>query len=155
MIRQDPYQLANDIPGIGFPIADKIAINLGIEKNPYDRAQSCILHILREATRDGHVYVNEKDLLERISDPYEIDSQTAGESIEDLTNSGDIVAEYLSDTADGRAIYLKSMWQAEHVKGRLEELHPGLEVELLGMSTKGDKIQDKQFEVKIIPPPEG
>ena len=114
MIRQDPYQLANDIPGIGFPIADKIAINLGIEKKPYDRAQSCILHILREATRNGHVYLNEKDLLEQTSDPYEIDSATAGESIEDLTNSGDIVAESLSDKADGRAIYLKSMWQAEH-----------------------------------------
>ncbi len=114
IMRQDPYQLANDIPGIGFPIADKIALNLGIEKNLYDRAQSCILHILRESTRDGHVYVNEKDLLERISDPYEIDSQTAGESLDDLSNSGDIVAESLSGKADDRAIYLKYMWQAEH-----------------------------------------
>lgn len=35
-----------------------------------------------------------------------------------------------------------AMWQAEHVKARLEALHPGLEVELLGMSTKGDKILD-------------
>jgi len=34
------------------------------------------------------------------------------------------------------------MWQAEHVKARLESLHPGLEVELLAMSTKGDKILD-------------
>ncbi|RLC27308.1 MAG: ATP-dependent RecD-like DNA helicase, partial [Deltaproteobacteria bacterium] len=114
IIRQDPYQLANDIPGIGFPIADKIAINIGIESNPYDRAQACILHILREATRAGHVYVHEKDLLGHISDPYEIDSQTAGESLEDLSISGDIVAEALSDMSDDRAIYLKHMWQAEH-----------------------------------------
>jgi len=35
-----------------------------------------------------------------------------------------------------------AMWQAEHVKTRLESLHPGLEVELLAMSTKGDKILD-------------
>ena len=35
-----------------------------------------------------------------------------------------------------------AMWQAEHVKARLESLHPGLEVELLAMSTKGDKILD-------------
>ncbi len=35
-----------------------------------------------------------------------------------------------------------AMWQAEHVKARLEALHPGLEVELLAMSTKGDKILD-------------
>lgn len=35
-----------------------------------------------------------------------------------------------------------AMWQAEHIKARLEALHPGLEVELLGMTSKGDKILD-------------
>jgi hydroxymethylbilane synthase len=35
-----------------------------------------------------------------------------------------------------------AMWQAEHVKAQLQQAHPGLEVELLGMSTQGDKILD-------------
>ncbi len=35
-----------------------------------------------------------------------------------------------------------AMWQAEHVAARLEALHPGLKAEILGMSTKGDKILD-------------
>ena len=35
-----------------------------------------------------------------------------------------------------------AMWQAEHVKSRLEQAHPGLTVELMPMSTKGDKILD-------------
>ncbi|UZE96452.1 hydroxymethylbilane synthase [Alkalimarinus alittae] len=35
-----------------------------------------------------------------------------------------------------------AMWQAEHIKARLEELYPQLEVELLGIATKGDKILD-------------
>lgn len=35
-----------------------------------------------------------------------------------------------------------AMWQAEFVKAQLEEAHPGLEVILLPMSTKGDKILD-------------
>lgn len=35
-----------------------------------------------------------------------------------------------------------ALWQAEHVAARLRALHPGLEVELLGMSTKGDRILD-------------
>ena len=35
-----------------------------------------------------------------------------------------------------------AMWQAEFVKAKLEEAHPGLEVKLLPMSTKGDKILD-------------
>lgn len=35
-----------------------------------------------------------------------------------------------------------AMWQAEHVKSALEQAHPGLQVELMGMSTQGDKILD-------------
>lgn len=35
-----------------------------------------------------------------------------------------------------------ALWQAEYVKAELQKNHPGLQVELLGMSTKGDKILD-------------
>lgn len=35
-----------------------------------------------------------------------------------------------------------ALWQAEHIKARLEALHPGLHVELLPMSTRGDVILD-------------
>ncbi len=35
-----------------------------------------------------------------------------------------------------------AMWQAEHVAAALGQAHPGLEVEILGMSTQGDKILD-------------
>ena len=35
-----------------------------------------------------------------------------------------------------------AMWQAEYVKARLEAIHPDLTVELLGMTTRGDKILD-------------
>ncbi len=35
-----------------------------------------------------------------------------------------------------------AMWQAEYVRDRLMAIHPGLEVELLGMTTQGDKILD-------------
>ncbi len=35
-----------------------------------------------------------------------------------------------------------AMWQAEHVRDRLKAYHPGLDVELVALSTKGDKIID-------------
>jgi hydroxymethylbilane synthase len=35
-----------------------------------------------------------------------------------------------------------AMWQAEHVSTLLTRLHPGLAVEIVGMTTKGDKILD-------------
>ncbi|WP_440996737.1 hydroxymethylbilane synthase [Arhodomonas sp. SL1] len=36
-----------------------------------------------------------------------------------------------------------ALWQAEHVAEALRRAHPGLEVELVGMSTRGDEIQDR------------
>lgn len=35
-----------------------------------------------------------------------------------------------------------AMWQAEHVAALLSELHPGLQVEIIGMKTRGDKLLD-------------
>jgi len=35
-----------------------------------------------------------------------------------------------------------ALWQAEHVAARLQEAHAGLAVDLVGMSTQGDKILD-------------
>ena len=38
---------------------------------------------------------------------------------------------------------LLAMWQAEHIKGRLKALYPDCEVEILGMTTRGDQILDR------------
>ena len=35
-----------------------------------------------------------------------------------------------------------ALWQAEHVRSRLQEAHPGLVVELVTMTTKGDRVLD-------------
>ena len=35
-----------------------------------------------------------------------------------------------------------ALWQAEHVTARLKALHPGLTVEIIGMTTKGDQLLD-------------
>jgi len=35
------------------------------------------------------------------------------------------------------------MWQAEHVRARLQELYPDCEISILGMTTRGDQILDK------------
>lgn len=36
-----------------------------------------------------------------------------------------------------------ALWQAEHVKARLEALYPAVQVDLLGMTTRGDQILDR------------
>jgi hydroxymethylbilane synthase len=54
-------------------------------------------------------------------------------------------------TAPGRLVIATrrsrlALWQAEHIKGRLESLHPGLAVELLPMSTRGDELLDQRLD---------
>lgn len=39
-----------------------------------------------------------------------------------------------------------ALWQAEHVKQRLESVHRGLRVELLPMSTRGDELADRRLD---------
>jgi hydroxymethylbilane synthase len=39
-----------------------------------------------------------------------------------------------------------ALWQAEHVKARLEGLHPGLTVHLLALSTRGDELLDARLD---------
>ena len=39
-----------------------------------------------------------------------------------------------------------ALWQAEHVKVRLENLHPGLVVKVLSMSTRGDELLDARLD---------
>ncbi|MDO4696757.1 MAG: hydroxymethylbilane synthase [Neisseria sp.] len=38
---------------------------------------------------------------------------------------------------------LLAMWQAEHIRSRLQALYPACEVEILGMTTRGDQILDR------------
>ncbi|MGQ0655411.1 MAG: hydroxymethylbilane synthase [Betaproteobacteria bacterium] len=39
-----------------------------------------------------------------------------------------------------------ALWQAEHVKARLEALHPGMAVALLPMTTTGDELADRRLD---------
>jgi len=65
IVTQNPYRLAIDVYGIGFTTADTIARNLGIAPNSEFRYRSCILHILNEASEEGHCFLPETELVER------------------------------------------------------------------------------------------
>ncbi|MBR3243556.1 MAG: ATP-dependent RecD-like DNA helicase [Parasporobacterium sp.] len=64
IIRENPYQLADDILGIGFRKADEIAFKAGISPDSDFRIKSCIQYELVQAASDGHVYLPD-DLLKR------------------------------------------------------------------------------------------
>ena len=57
MIRENPYRLSEDIYGIGFKLADKIASSLGVEKDSPYRICSGVKYVLAEYAARGHSYV--------------------------------------------------------------------------------------------------
>lgn len=55
MVRQNPYQLAEDVDGIGFLKADAIARKLGFEEDSLFRMQAAAVFSLNEMIGEGHV----------------------------------------------------------------------------------------------------
>ena len=57
VIRENPYQMADDITGVGFRIADEIARRAGIHTYSDFRIKSGIFYKLQQSTGEGHVYL--------------------------------------------------------------------------------------------------
>ncbi|OLP20035.1 exodeoxyribonuclease V subunit alpha [Leptolyngbya sp. 'hensonii'] len=65
-VTHNPYQLAIEVYGIGFVTADAIARNLGIAPDSEFRYRSGILHVLGEASEEGHCFLPQSDLAQRV-----------------------------------------------------------------------------------------
>ncbi|NDL68286.1 SF1B family DNA helicase RecD2 [Anaerotalea alkaliphila] len=62
VVKNNPYQLAEDVHGIGFKMADSIAEQVGIPKESVHRTMAGMLYLLHQATLDGHVYLSREEL---------------------------------------------------------------------------------------------
>ena len=63
VVSNNPYQLAQDVYGIGFITADTIARNLGIEPGSPFRYRSGLVHVLNQAAEDGHCFLPQAELV--------------------------------------------------------------------------------------------
>jgi len=57
IVRQDPYRLAQDIYGIGFFSADKVALSIGLDRTSAQRIRAAISHVLAASREFGHCYL--------------------------------------------------------------------------------------------------
>jgi exodeoxyribonuclease V alpha subunit len=64
-VREDPYQLARDVSGIGFRRADDIARALGVAADSEQRLDAVLEHVLAEAAEEGHCYLPRPQVIER------------------------------------------------------------------------------------------
>jgi len=65
IMKENPYQLAEDIPGVGFRLADELAFKIGIHTDSDYRIRSGILYTLLQSTGEGNCYLPMEALLER------------------------------------------------------------------------------------------
>ena len=73
VLKENPYQLADDIPGVGFKMADEIARKAGIFTDSDFRIKCGVLYTLLQATGNGHTYLPEGELLSQTSELLKIE----------------------------------------------------------------------------------
>ncbi len=110
VVRENPYQLARDIYGIGFKTADRIAQAIGIEKDSPLRAEAGVIHVLNELAEEGHVYYPSDRLVKESIAILEVEPAVAAQAIERLRQEQRIICE---EGPEGLAVYLASLHAAE------------------------------------------
>lgn len=127
IVQENPYQLAEDIFGIGFQTADKIAQNLGIAADSEIRIKAGILYVLYRLSDDGHVCYPYEQLIDAVHDILEVDHRLIGRACAAVKDDGKIVIETLPDTST-RLIFLSKFYFCENeIAIRMNTLknHPG------------------------------
>ena len=61
-IKQDPYILVYKVEGIGFKIADKLALSSGIARDDPKRVGAAVVHLLRKISDEGHCFCRVENL---------------------------------------------------------------------------------------------
>jgi len=106
-VKENPYQLADDIWGIGFKTADSIASKMGYVKNDPRRCRSGILYTLNELAEDGHVYAEPEQLVEAAVKLLDAEENPVRQALSSMMEAKDVIA-------DNDVIYLPPFYYAEN-----------------------------------------
>lgn len=110
IIKSNPYKLADDILGIGFKTADRIAKSIGIEAQSPNRIKSAIKYVLNEASNDGHVYLPKDILISYTSQLLELPIELIENIFINLQLDKQIYREFIEKK---EIIYLSFFYNAE------------------------------------------
>ena len=111
VLKENPYQLADDIQGIGFRIADEIAGRIGIHTDSDYRIKSGLFYTLSLAASEGHVFLPQNLLLSRASELLGVEPSCMEKHIMDLAMDRKVV---IRETEDGeKRIYASQFFYLE------------------------------------------
>ncbi len=114
-VEENPYILINDIEGIGFKKADKIAMSLGIEKDSAFRIKAGICYVLSEVVvKNGHTHLPKDILIAECLDILELQRDEYEELIVSAIDELEIIGRVTLIDRDGyTAVILSKHYIAE------------------------------------------
>ena len=105
-VRENPYRLARDVPGIGFFVADRIARGMGVAVDSPLRIAAGVLHALSTFVDEGHCFAPFELLVRRASEMLGTAPERVSDAVTQLVQEGAALRE-------GSAVYLPRLYQAE------------------------------------------
>ncbi|GBD94504.1 ATP-dependent RecD-like DNA helicase [bacterium BMS3Abin05] len=106
VIQKNPYKLADDVVGIGFLTADKIAQNMGISPEESARIESGLKYTLQKGLDEGHTYLPREELIAKSREILKVDQALIEAVLNELIRVNHLVPEE-------KKIYLPAFYHAE------------------------------------------
>ena len=91
VLRGNPYRLADDIQGIGFKTADRMARQLDFDPTAPARVEAGVLHLLGANAEKGHVYCPRAELEKEVTALLGVDTALASAAIDRLAKKKRLV----------------------------------------------------------------
>ncbi|ADG81416.1 helicase, RecD/TraA family [Thermincola potens JR] len=107
IVKTNPYRLADDIWGIGFKTADKIARQLGFDKNSYERCRSGIIYVLNELANEGHCFAVREQLVSETVKILELEEPMVKSTIDRMVEEKWVIPD------ENNAVYLPPFYFSE------------------------------------------
>ena len=154
ILKENPYQMAEDIHGIGFRIADEIAAKIGIHTDSDYRIRSGILYTLMLGGSEGHCYLPQNVLLNKAGELLGLEPTVIEPQLSNLAMDKKLIIKRSSDTEEVCKVYASSYYYAElNCAKMLHDLNVSVEEELLPseenrINAKIDQIE-KELNIEL------
>ena len=103
VVTENPYQLADDIYGIGFVTADTIAQKLGMDQDAPQRVEAGIKYVLSQKADEGHVFQHRPELIEACQTVLEQEPEAIEKGIHALVKKEEIINPGFTDLTNSDA----------------------------------------------------
>ncbi len=110
IIEENPYCMVDDIFGIGFKKADKIAQKIGIAKDDEFRLKAGIKFTLGYFSGEGHTFLPQMVLCEKAGELLDVSTEKIGDILVEMAFQGDIHIDRLENR---NVVYLMPYFMAE------------------------------------------